>query len=54
VETAHHSAIPGHLGLISIVVGRKIYWDSQDEKILHDKEANQLLTREYRAPWDFA
>src|SRR6266542_5238085 len=24
VETAHHSAIPGHLGLISMLVGRKI------------------------------
>jgi predicted dehydrogenase len=54
VETAHHSAIPGHLGLISMRVGRKIYWDTKHEKILHDKEANQLLTREYRAPWDFA
>jgi predicted dehydrogenase len=54
VETAHHSAIPGHLGLISMRVGRKIYWDAKHEKILHDKEATQLLTREYRAPWDFA
>ena len=54
VETAHHSAIPGHLGLISMRVGRKIYWDAKHEKILHDKEASQLLTREYRAPWDFA
>ena len=27
VETAHHSAIPGHLGLISMLVGRKIKWD---------------------------
>ena len=54
VETAHHSAIPGHLGLISMMVGRKIYWDVKDEKILHDKEAGKLLTREYRAPWQFS
>jgi predicted dehydrogenase len=53
VETAHHSAIPGHLGLISMLVGRKIYWDVKDEKILHDKEAGKLLTRAYRAPWQF-
>ena len=27
VETGHHSAIPGHLGLISMLTGRKIHWD---------------------------
>jgi predicted dehydrogenase len=51
VETAHHSAIPGHLGLISMHVGRKIYWDNKTEKILNDPEASKLLTRQYRAPW---
>jgi predicted dehydrogenase len=51
VETAHHSAIPGHLGLISMRVGRKIYWDVQKEIILNDPDASKLLTREYRAPW---
>jgi len=51
VETAHHSAIPGHLGLISMVVGRKLKWDAKKEEILDDKEASKLLTRPYRAPW---
>ena len=51
VETAHHSAIPGHLGLISMLTGRKIRWDVRSEKILGDPEAAKLLTREYRAPW---
>ena len=54
VQTAHHSAIPGHLGLISMLTGRKIHWDVKHEKILHDAEASKLLTREYRAPWHFA
>jgi hypothetical protein len=53
VETAHHSAIPGHLGLISMLVGRKIKWDVKKEKISGDKEATKLLTREYRTPWKF-
>ncbi len=48
VETAHHSAIPGHLGLISIIVGRKIKWDVAQEIILDDPEASKLLTRPYR------
>ena len=51
VETGHHSAIPGHLGLISMLVGRKIRWDVQTEKILDDAEASELLTRPFRAPW---
>ena len=51
VETAHHSAIPGHLGLISMLVGRKIKWDVKQEKIIDDKEASKLLTRDYRKPW---
>jgi len=51
VETAHHSAIPGHLGLISMMTGRKIKWDVEKEVILGDPEASKLLTRPYRAPW---
>jgi len=50
-ETAHHSAIPGHLGLISMLVGRKIKWDSAKEVIEGDSSASALLTREYRSPW---
>ncbi len=53
-ETAHHSAIPGHLGLISMLVGRKLRWDAQAERILDDPEAGQLLTRPFRPPWKLA
>jgi predicted dehydrogenase len=49
--TAHHSAIPGHLGLISMLVGRKIQWDAKNEHILGDKEATKLMGRELRKPW---
>jgi predicted dehydrogenase len=51
VETAHHSATPGHLGLISMLTGRKIRWDVATETILGDPEATKLLSRSYRAPW---
>lgn len=51
VETAHHSAIPGHLGLIAMLVGRKLKWDSKRERIIGDSEASKLLTRDYREPW---
>ena len=54
VEIAHHSAIPGHLGLIAMLSGRKIKWDAKKERIVDDTEAKQLLTRNYRAPWKLA
>lgn len=51
VEAAHHSAIPGHLGLIALLTGRKIQWDPKAEVIVGDADASKLLTREYRGPW---
>lgn len=54
VETAHHSAIPGHLGLISMLLGRKIKWDVAKEEILGDAEATKLMSRPYRAPLKLA
>lgn len=50
-DTAHHAAIPGHLGLISMLVGRKLKWDVASERILDDPEAIQLLSRKFRSPW---
>jgi predicted dehydrogenase len=54
VEVAHHSATPGHLGLIAMMVGRKIKWDGKKEVIEGDTEASKLLTRELRKPWKLA
>ena len=54
VEVTHHSSIPGHLGLIAMLVGRKLKWDAASETILNDPEATKLMTRGYRAPYKFA
>ena len=54
VETGHHSTIPGHLGLISMLVGRKLRWDVKHEKIIDDSAASELLSRPYRRPWHLA
>jgi predicted dehydrogenase len=51
VETAHHSAIPGHLTLISMLVGRKIKWDPVKEQIIGDRAASKLLSRPYHNHW---
>jgi predicted dehydrogenase len=51
VEVAHHSTLPGHLGLISMLTGRKIHWDVEREVIVDDPAASELLTRPYRSPY---
>jgi predicted dehydrogenase len=48
---AHRSATVGHLGVIAMEVGRKIRFDPETEKILGDPEAERLLSRAYRSPW---
>jgi predicted dehydrogenase len=53
VETGHHSAIPGHLGLVAMLTGRKLKWDATQEVIVGDPEASKLLARPYRAPYQF-
>ena len=54
VETAHHSAIPGHLSLISFLVNRTIKWDAEKEMIIGDEDAAKLLGREYQNGWKLA
>jgi hypothetical protein len=51
VETAHRSAVPGHLALISLMVNRPLKWDPEKEVIVGDEEASKLTGREYRGEW---
>ncbi|MBP7949723.1 MAG: Gfo/Idh/MocA family oxidoreductase [Verrucomicrobiales bacterium] len=54
VRTAHCSAVPGHLSLISFLTNRTLKWDAKKEEIIGDAEAAKLLGREYRGPWKLA
>jgi hypothetical protein len=40
-----------HLANIAQRTGRMIYFDPDKEQVLHDAEANKMLTRSYRAPY---
>lgn len=53
-EIAHRSASVGHLGLLSIRIGRSIRWDPNTETIINDPGASALLGRSYREPWTLA
>jgi predicted dehydrogenase len=50
-EVAHRSATPGHLGLVAMVLGRKIKWDSKNERVIGDPEAQKMLDVPSRSPW---
>jgi hypothetical protein len=50
-EVAHRSASVGHLGVTAIETGRKIKWNPATETIIGDPEAERLLSRSYRKPW---
>jgi hypothetical protein len=41
-----------HLGEVAHRVGRVLHFDPRTETVRDDKEANALLTKEYRKPWD--
>ncbi len=50
-EVAHRSASVGHLSLIAMQLGRKLKWDPGKERFTNDRDANALLSRQMRSPW---
>ncbi len=52
VEIGHNSMITCHLSNIAFRLGRRVEWDADRERFVNDPEAQKMVTREYRAPWD--
>ena len=52
VEQGHRSTTAAHLGNIALHTGRKIHWDAEKEQVIDDGEANKMLRRQYRKPWE--
>jgi predicted dehydrogenase len=53
IEVGHRATTMSLLGMLSLKLGRGIVWDAQKEEIVGDLEANKLLERPYRAPWQY-
>jgi predicted dehydrogenase len=51
VETAHLASALAHLGNISYRLERQLKFDPAAEKFVGDEQANEMLTRRYRAPY---
>ena len=51
IHEGHLSAALPHMANIAYRVGRQLKFDGKTERFVGDAEADQLLTREYRAPY---
>lgn len=52
IEGGHQTAVSCHLANIAARVGRVIHWDAERQTIVGDADAEALLSRTYRTPWD--
>ena len=52
VEEAHRSCSACLVHHIAMKLGRKIYWNPKKEKFKNDDEANKMLSRPQRSPYD--
>ena len=50
-EIGHRSATVCNLGSIAVRLGRTVKWDPVNETFPGDEEANQMLNRPMRSPW---
>ncbi|MEO8661781.1 MAG: Gfo/Idh/MocA family oxidoreductase [Bryobacteraceae bacterium] len=53
IEGAQRSTNMSLLAMISMNLGRRVIWDGVKMEIPGDPEANALLARPYRQPWDY-
>lgn len=51
IEQGHISTASCILANMSMKLGRALTWDSKQQRIVGDEEANKLLRRPYRQPW---
>jgi len=52
IEGGHRTTTACHIANLSFRLGRKLRWDVDKEEVVNDAEANRMLVRPYRKPWD--
>ncbi len=52
LESSHWVSTTCHLANLSLKTGRKLSWDAAANDIVGDQEANAMLERTYREPWE--
>lgn len=51
VEDGHRTATVCHIGNIAMQLGKKLQWDAKAQQFIGDDQANAMLDRPMRAPW---
>lgn len=51
-EVAHHSVMVAHLGIIAMKLERKVRFDPVQERFVGDIDADRMLSRPMREPWN--
>ncbi|MCX6873052.1 MAG: Gfo/Idh/MocA family oxidoreductase [Verrucomicrobia bacterium] len=51
IEAGHHANVICNLSDIATRLGRKLRWEPAKERFTNDDEANRMLTRAMRSPW---
>ena len=51
IESAVNTAVLAHLGNIAYQLKRSLKWDSAKQEFVNDAEANRLVDRARREPW---
>jgi hypothetical protein len=52
-EDGHRTASFCHLGIIALLLKRKLKWDLEREQFIGDAEATRYVSRPTRSPWHF-
>jgi hypothetical protein len=52
IEQGYISTASSILANLSMQTGRELTWDAEKQQVVNDEEANRLLTRPYRKPWE--
>jgi predicted dehydrogenase len=52
IEQGHISTASCILANLSMKLGRSLTWDADNQQVVGDAEANKLLRRPYRGPWE--
>ncbi len=51
IESAANTAAVAHMGNVAQRTGQKVYWDAAKQLFVDNKEANALITANYRDAW---
>ena len=52
IEQGHISSAACILANVALETGRTLHWDAAAGEVKNDPDANRLLRRPYRAPWE--